>query len=238
MKKPENFVEFCDSLRLPYALAKQYFDDCILNVDLYNDMTFFYEYFEDLTPKYQDTVYNNLQRLYDVTKDKADRKVKHLKNKSKDLMDPKSKLAEFYRKDDEVFQEMKDYIQECLDAMSGFSDTYTLNYKLSVLNEMLNIADGYRRKMESVDLLLCEEKCSKTNTILEKINSNIKQMKYIIPIFSLVISICTSIFIIYVYAKVGDERFVQFFEENVWQIILFPTISTILYGLYNKYKKI
>lgn len=81
MRKPETFDELCESLTKPYSTAKQYFDAVILEFDVYGDSQYFYDWFSDLEEKKQDTVYNNLQRIYSAMNESAKQSISSLKVK-------------------------------------------------------------------------------------------------------------------------------------------------------------
>ena len=79
MRKPETFDELCESLTKPFSTAKQYFDAVILEFDVYGDSQYFYDWFSDLEEKKQDTVYNNLQRIYSAMNESAKQSISSLK---------------------------------------------------------------------------------------------------------------------------------------------------------------
>lgn len=238
MKKPENFIDFCESLALPYAQAKQYFNEVIIKIDIYNDSAYFYDYFGDLESKKQDTVYNNLVRLYDVTKESCEVSMKAFKQRTDSLYGQKSEIINRLNKDDDFLKEMDVFMKKVTKIMNDYNAEYYKSYKLSILNQLLNTADNYRRKKESVDILTCEEKCKNSKSNQDTLDSKLKTIKYIIPIFSTMLSIFICLIILYIYSKIGKTMFVQLFEDHIIVLVVFPMITSIVYHFYNKYKKI
>ena len=95
-----------------------------------------------------------------------------------------------------------------------------------------------RRKKESVDLLTCEEKCKNSKSNQDTLDSKLKTIKIIIPIFSSMLSIFFCLGILYIYLKMGKTMFMQLFEDYIIVVFIFPMISSLVYHIYNKYKNI
>ncbi len=237
MKKPENFIDFCESLALPYSQAKQYFNDVIIKIDIYNDSAYFYDYFGNLESKKQDTVYNNLVRLYDVTKESCEASMKTFKQQTDSLYGQKREIISRLNKNDD-FNELDSFMEKITKIMNDYNAEYNKSYKLSILNQLLNTADNYRRKKESVDLLTCEEKCKNSKSNQDTLDSKLKTIKIIIPIFSSMLSIFFCLGILYIYLKMGKTMFMQLFEYYIIVVFIFPMISSLVYHIYNKYKNI
>lgn len=216
IKKPSNIQEFCETLEKPYSLAKQYFDATVIQIDFYNDSQFFYDRYSELDEKLQDTVYNNLQRLYDITKETSDNSLEKLKNK----------LTTLTNKTD-CYDSTEDLLKKTLDIFDKLSDEYVRNYKLSVLNQFLATADSYKRVSGAVQKQQCNEICFQ-NT--EKHKERQKKEKLILVlsvVFSLILSTAVCLIIIYVFTKAGSEAYISFFEDYLWPHI----ISAILVAL-------
>lgn len=229
IKKPSNIQEFCETLEKPYSLAKQYFDSTVLEIDFYNDSQFFYDRFSELDEKLQDTVYNNLQRLYDITKETSDNSIEKLKNK----------LTILTNKTD-CYDSIEELLKSTLNIFDKLSDEYVRNYKLSVLNQFLDTADSYKRvsgAMRKVDCSrICNENSEKHNELKDERRKSEKVILIMSVLISVIISVFLSVMFMYICFKVGSEKFLSFFDKHLWgaMISIIITIITILFGTFFK----
>lgn len=231
MKKPEKFEDFCESMTQPYSSAKQYFDDIILKIDVYHDTTYFYEFYESLESKKQDTVYCNLQRLYDVTKDSNDETEKRIISKFKDLKRRQSKNIDDV---DDIKVDLENFISKTTELLSEYNAESIKGHKLGVLNQLLATADNVRRNKDSVEISVCEDKCNKHNNDLNQLKSTQIKVFYLSLLATTVITAFVCLAITYIYAKVGNEAFIKFIEENFWAVIGFPIITAIVMYIVHK----
>lgn len=234
INKPTNIYEFCESLEKPYSLAKQYFDEVILEIDVYNDSQYFYERFSGLNEKQQDTVYNNLQRLYDVTKETSDISIKKLKDKFP------TELENIGESD-----KIEKVLESTLKAFKGISEEMIKRGKLSILNQFLATADAYKRASGAVDYNECEKRCNENLQRHLKLESSHDELKkdrqkkersilVISLLSSVIVSSIVFIIILYVFAISGSEAFVDFVDENLKSLFIgaFATLGTTILAAY------
>lgn len=230
IKKPNTIYDFCDSLKSPYALAKQYFDDVILEIDVYNDTQYFYEMFAGLDEKQQDTVYNNLQRLYDFTKDTLDNSLAVWKQKFN---------IDFtkIRNEDDAIRCM----EICAETFRNMSDEMIKQNKLYALNHLLSTADTYKRASGSVAQSDCNKKCVENDRKYYEQKKRLHKREKTIIILSLISSVVISFIIIvlclYIYSAVGSESFVSFVNKNFIPL-LFTAFASVLTTIITAYKKV
>lgn len=209
VKKPENFYEFCDSLNKPYALAKQYFDQTILEIDIYNDSQYFYEWFSSLNDKSQDTVYNNLQRLYDVTKETVDYSLAQLKKKIPTKVPSKVSDEEFIN-----------IIEKSLTVLKEFSDESIKRSKLSILNQLLATADAFKRTLGAVEVNECDRRCNEHNKRYDEISKSKKTILVISVLTSIIVSSALMLILLYCFALARNDSFIKFVDENLMGLFL------------------
>lgn len=224
MKKPETFDELCDSLTKPYSAAKQYFDAVILEIDIYGDTQFFYDWFSELEDKKQDTVYNNLTRIYTAKREESKHSVSNLKSK---LTLSTSKLESANSEKIEM------YLKTCVDSFNEISDEYINATKLSLVTHLLNTIDSYRRVQGAVDYKECNRRCSES----ESKQKEFKKSILLSVILCLVLSSVLSMFFIYIIGLVGIDKFVKFVNENIF-VSLVGGIGTGIIALVLLYKKV
>lgn len=219
IKKPSNIQEFCETLEKPYSLAKQYFDNSVLEIDFYNDSQFFYDRFSELDEKLQDTVYNNLQRLYDVTKETSDTSLEKLRNKLMVLTNKTNGYDE------------DDLLKGTLNLFNKLSDEFVRNYKLSVLNQFLATADSYKRVSGAMRKADCNRICNENSVKHNDLKEERRKKEKIILIMSISVSIIISIslflIIMYFCFKVGSEKFLSFFDNHLWGAIISVVLATL-----------
>lgn len=236
MKQPEKIEEICDSLNGPYSSAKQYIDGALLKVDIYNDMAYFYDFFSKLDEKNQDTVYLNLQKIYDVIKDTYDSENNKIAEKMNEIKD--KPLYQLKKMSDDNFEDMVDYMKEVSIILNDLTRQSVKNHKLNILNLFLTTADNYRRNRESVEKITCDEKCNMHNKKIEEIKSNEYKLIFLSIVTSIIIAFVVSLIILYIYAKVSQQVFVKFIEDNIWPIVLFPSAILLVGWTKDQWKKI
>lgn len=163
--------------------------------------------------------------------------MKTFKQQTDSLYGQKREIISRLNKNDD-FNELDSFMEKITKIMNDYNAEYNKSYKLSILNQLLNTADNYRRKKESVDLLTCEEKCKNSKSNQDTLDSKLKTIKIIIPIFSSMLSIFFCLGILYIYLKMGKTMFMQLFEDYIIVVFIFPMISSLVYHIYNKYKNI
>ncbi len=213
VKKPENFYEFCESLTRPYSLAKQYFDEVVLEIDVYNDSQYFYDWYSKLDDQSQDTTYNNLQRLYDVTKETTDYSLAQLKKRIPNF--------DISMNTEEAMKSL----EKSLKIFKEFSAESIKRSKLSVLNQLLSQADSYKRIIGSVELNECEKRCNEHN----KKHNEIKDRERKILVFSVLVSIIISfailLTVLYFFAIVGNDNYIKFVNEYLLGLVIGLLVS-------------
>lgn len=228
MRKPETFDELCESLTKPYSTAKQYFDIVILEFDVYGDSQYFYDWFSDLEEKKQDTVYNNLQRIYSAMNEGAKQSISSLKVK---LVENTKKI------DDCDTDKLNTYLENCVEAFNKISDECIISTKLSLIAHLLNTIDSYRRVHGAVDYKECEKRCSEHETQY----NNLKKLTMLNVIVCFVISVVSSFFMIYIVGLIGINTFVDFVNDNIIQLVIGgigSIIASIVVYYKNFYKKL
>lgn len=231
MKEPENFEDFCESLTCPYSTAKQYFDKIMLKIDVYHDTTYFYEFFANLEDKKKDTVYNNLQRLYDVTKSSHEENEKRIFENFKEIQNS----TKYNNKSDSRFeQDFEDFLKKMGKMFDELKFETNKGIKITALNQLLLTADNYTRSQNSVLESHCNSKCVDYDTKLNEIKKHQMSFFNLVIIGSALVSVIVSLTSIYVYLKVGSKVFVDFIEKNFWLYVFVPAVTSFV-GLYIKY---
>lgn len=156
VKKPNDIYEFCDSFKLPYASAKQYFDSAIIHIDFYKDTSYFYEWYTHLDSKDKDTVYNNLAQIYEVTK----------KQSNDTLSALTAIMPTSYETTD--LEEFKDKMTKTADSFKKICVEMETSRKLSIIAEFLSTIDTYKRMIGSMNRQECELNCLKFNSRLDE----------------------------------------------------------------------
>lgn len=218
--KPKDFYEFCDSLNQPYARAKQYFEDAIFDVDIYKDRTYFYDWYSKLDYKSQDLVFNNLNRIYDVTKEISDR---DFKNTKKSLKKHTNELSEI------VQNQQVDLLKETISDFKSLSSELEIRYKLSIISELLSTIESYRRVVGAVN----------KKDYLKNRQDDRKYFKKLIlysMIFIASLTIILVFIIMYLIFKIGIVKYTRFMDSVILPIILTSIIGFLLSG-FNIYKK-
>lgn len=220
------FYTFCDRLTQPYALAKQYFDTLVFEIDVYNDSNYFYDFYSKLESKDQDTVYNNMQRLYDATKENTDDKKKEITKAMKVIGLPKNRIEEEWEK----------WFKEYFEKLQEFVKLQEKLHKLEVLSQLLNIADNYKRLRESVDIEACNYRCKKRdedNIVLQK---KLKLLFWINVLSCSCITLLVNLIMLYIFSRVGSESYIKFIEDNFISTLIAPLVVSISTFIYTKVK--
>lgn len=117
-------------------------------------------------------------------------------------------------------------------------DDYNKNYKLSILNEMINTADDYKRKKESLDIHTYEKDKIKYIEENNKIKKNIKISKYFISAVSIIFAISINTLILYIYALVGKNTFIKFINNYAIELVIAPIFTAIIIWIVNRFTNI
>lgn len=231
MKKPNTFEELCESLTKPFSTAKQYFDDVILEIDINEDLNYFYDWYSKLDNNKQDSVYNHLTKIYSAKKEEA----KYTMNSLKIKLDSNTDKLKLLNKSSSN-AEVADRLDKCLDSFNKMSEIYILSSKLSLITHLLNTIDSYRRVQGAVDYKVCDKRCLES----KKQQDNLKVLLLIvIPICGL-ISLIITLVMAYIIGAVGLDNYMQFVNNNIIPL-LFTGIVTLLASIisffYKLYKK-
>lgn len=228
MTRPVNFDEFCEQLKLPYSRANQYFKEAVLNMDLYNDSQYFYLWFSNLKSKDQDTVYNNLQRMYDANNELSKNKVTDIKKRYTHKMNPAQPPSE---------EQIDAFMSSMSDFMDEINKQQILSAKLSTLTHLLSAADNYKRLTGSVEKGYCKQQCNTYNGQRKELLNRDKSVLYVAVLWAVCISVITSCFVTYVSLIYGKEIFIKFFEDKANYIIGGIILTVVGWG-FASYKKI
>lgn len=218
--KPEDFYEFCDSLNQPYARAKQYFDDAIFDVDIYRDREYFYNWYSELDDKSQDLVFNNLSKIYDVTKAISDRGFKSTTNSLKKHTNELSDIAQ---------NQLENLLKETISDFNHLSNELEIKYKLSIISDLLSTIETYRKVIGAVDRKEYSEN-------RENDSKYFKKLILYSMVFVAVLNMVLLFIIMYLTFKFGIKKYTSFIDSVILPIILTGFFGFLFSG-FKYYKK-
>lgn len=231
MKKPDTFEELCESLTKPYSTAKQYFDNVVLEIDINEDLNYFYDWYSKLDNNKQDSVYNHLTKIYSAKKEEA----KYTMNSLKIKLDSNTDKLKLLNKSSSNV-EIADRLDKCLDSFNKMSEIYILSSKLSLITHLLNTIDSYRRVQGAVDYKACDKRCLESKKQQDKLKI---LLLIVIPICGL-LSLIITLVMAYIIGVAGIDNYLQFVNDNIIPLLfagigsLFVSLFSFFYKLYKK----
>lgn len=160
---------FCERLTLPYAAAKQYFEQMTPNLEMYELSNYFYTFYSELEDNKRDTVYNNLLRLYECYTEKVEKSKTEFNNSN-------DKIQSSNVTENSSSTEISKFIFESVSTLSKkFSIYFQHLQRQNILFTFLNVADKYNQISEAVQGRIILKKFDEYDNHIKAINEKIKK---------------------------------------------------------------
>lgn len=221
----------CELLKQPhFIIIQNYFDNEVVEIDDYNDIHYFYNFFGGLNEEEQDTVYNHLRRLYDYTKMKSKQSQGTVLTKFIEDIEGINKA-----------EDLQLVLDSSVQAIANLNDIAVIGNKMSVINQLLSTADSYIRVSGAVVRKDCDERCGNSEKRHENLRKERLKKERLILIWSvltsMVISIIITIVLLWIFGGVGSKQFVNFLNDNLIGVIV-GGLTTLCGTIFMTYLKI